>query len=130
MTHSIQYRVYYEDTDAGGIKYHGNFINFCERARTEFIISRGVSNQRLLKENIGVVVRHLECNYYAPAYLEDIVEVRTQVLSVKNSSFVLQHTILRDNVALFDMNVVLVCITPDGKPVRVPQMLLNILDKE
>ena len=125
--HSVTFRVYYEDTDAGGIKYHGNFISFCERARTEFIISRGLSNKIMREHNILAVVRHIEADYFSPAYLEDMLRVQTTVLEVKNSSFILQQTIFRDEEMLFNMKVVLVCINGDKRPVRIPQMLKEIL---
>jgi acyl-CoA thioester hydrolase len=125
--HTSTYRVYYEDTDAGGIMYHGNFVNFCERSRTEWINANGISNTELRERGVGIVVRHLEAEYYAPAVLEDIVNVTTEILEVKNSSFILKHTMMREETVLFDMKVVLVCITPEGRPMRIPDFFKNIL---
>jgi len=127
--HSISYRVYYEDTDAGGIMYHGNFINFCERARTEFINERGVSNKAVWEKGVGMVVRHLEADYQSPAYLEDMLEVSTDVLEVKNSSFILQQTITRGETTLFDMKVVLVCVNHQGRAIRIPDFLKKVLEE-
>ena len=78
MIHSVTYRVYYEDTDAGGIMYHGNFINFCERARTEFIGALGLSNKLLHETNNLAVVRHIDADYRMPAVLEDYLQIETE----------------------------------------------------
>lgn len=127
MTHSVTYRVYYEDTDAGGIMYHGNFINFCERARTEFIGALGLTNKQLKEQNALAVVRHIEADYQSPAYLEDYLRVETKILEIKNSSFILKQTIFRDEDTLFVMKVVLVCINDKLRPVRIPEVLKDIL---
>lgn len=126
--HTVTYRVYYEDTDAGGIMYHGNYINFCERARTEYINSKGLSNQEMHARNILTVVRHLEAHYFAPAFLEDQVTVQTEVAEIKNSSFILKQTIFRGEDTLFMMHVVLVCINSDKRPIRIPDALKTILE--
>ena len=118
--HKISYRVYYEDTDAGGIMYHGNFINFCERARTEYINDRGTTNRAIWEKGTGMVVRHLDADYLSPAYLEDMLEVVTSVEAVQNSSFIMKQTIYRDETILFDMKVVLVCVNHRGFAPRVP----------
>jgi acyl-CoA thioester hydrolase len=128
MNHVVTYRVYYEDTDAGGIMYHGNFINFCERARTEFINSRGLSNKALHQEDVLAVVRHIEADYLSPAYLEDFVRIETSVVEIKNSSFILQQTIFRGEDTLFNMKVVLVCINGMKRPVRIPDVIKKILE--
>ena len=130
MTHSVTYRVYYEDTDAGGIMYHSNFINFCERGRTEFIGARGLTNYDLKENNSLAVVRHIEADYRAPAFLEDYLRVETELLEIKNSSFILKQTIFRDEDTLFVMKVVLVCINEKMRPVRIPDVLKNILDNK
>ena len=127
MTHSVTYRVYYEDTDAGGIMYHGNFINFCERARTEFIGAQGLTNYQLKENNAMAVVRHIEADYRLPAYLENYLRIETEILEIKNSSFILKQTIFRDEDTLFVMKVVLVCINDKLRPIRIPEVLKNIL---
>ncbi len=127
MTHSVTYRVYYEDTDAGGIMYHGNFINFCERARTEFIGSLGLTNRLLHEKNMLAVVRHIEADYKMPAVLEDYLRIETELVEIKNSSFILKQVIFREEDELFAMKVVLVCINEKMRPVRVPDLLKNAL---
>ena len=69
MPHTFDLRVYYEDTDAGGIVYHANYLCFAERARTEFLHKLGFSNKKMLSEDIGIVVIHLEIDYKQPSFL-------------------------------------------------------------
>ena len=128
--HKISYRVYYEDTDAGGIMYHGNFINFCERARTEYINDRGTTNREIWEKGTGMVVRHLDADYLSPAYLEDMLEVVSSVEAVQNSSFIMKQTIYRGETILFDMKVVLVCVNHQGRAVRIPDFVKELLEEK
>lgn len=119
-----EYRVYYEDTDAGGIMYHGNFINFCERARSDLLREIGFpASEVAQKLNIGFVVRHLEAEYLRMAKLDDLLSVETTVKSIKNSSFIMRQVINCQNNAVFLMDVTLVCIDKNGRPVRTPEEL-------
>ena len=70
MKHRCEYRVYYEDTDAGGIMYHARYINWCERARIEFMMALGLSCSELANQQIQMVVRHIDAHYLKPAKLE------------------------------------------------------------
>lgn len=119
----MQIRVYYEDTDAGGIVYHSNYINFCERARSEHFFSRGLSPHL---ENGSFVVRHLECDYYAPAKLGEILHIDTKVQEIKNSSLILKQYISRDDTVLFEAKFVLVFINTKSKPSKIPQDLKDL----
>lgn len=127
-THQVDYRVYYEDTDAGGIMYHGNFINFCERGRSELLRSMGVPASEIwTKTGVGFVVRHLEAEYMAMARLDDLLSVVTSVKQMKNSSFQMTQKINLNkkdqNIAVFKMDVTVVCIDKMGKPTRIPEEL-------
>jgi acyl-CoA thioester hydrolase len=114
----MKIRVYYEDTDAGGIVYHSNYINFCERARSEAFFEKGM-NPHL---NIGsFVVRKLECDYLAPARLGDLLDVETKLIEVKNSSLVIEQNVYKEKVKLFSAKLILVFINPTGKPSRIPE---------
>lgn len=124
MKHRAQYRVYYENTDAGGITYHGDYINFCERARTDFMRDIGHSCRTLAeKDGVLFVIRHLEADYLKPSMLEDDLTVETCVGEVKNSSFIMHQTIFRHDDVLFTMTVTAVCVDVRGKPMRVPDAL-------
>lgn len=134
MTHSMDIRVYYEDTDAGGIVYYANYLRFCERGRTELLRSAGFENKPLMeREGFIFVVRHLEADYIASAYLDDVLTVKTSVDTVKNASFLMKQTIFcprnDELVKLFEMDVTLVCVGTNGKPVRVPENLKEVLLK-
>ncbi len=124
MQHELNVRVYYEDTDAGGIVYHASFIRFCERGRSELLRSVGITCPDL-DEQIGTkfVVRHMECEYYRPSRLDDLLTVKTCVISMKNSSFTMKQSIFCHESHLFDMVVTLVCIDRNGRAMRVPQIL-------
>lgn len=128
--HKLDIRIYYEDTDAGGIVYYANYLKFCERGRTELLRSAGFENKPLMeREGFIFVVRHLEADYLASAYLDDILSVNTSVELLKNASFIMKQTIFRHDVKLFEMTVTLVCVGTNGKPVRLPQNLREALEK-
>lgn len=121
MTHSIDFRVFYEDTDAGGIVYHANHLKFGERGRTEFLRKLGFSNSGVASENgLLFVVRRIEADYLRPARLDDLLTVKTALQTVKNTSFVMKQDIMRGEEHLFSMSVLLVCVGRDGKPVGIP----------
>ncbi len=132
MTHSLDIRVYYEDTDADGIVFHPNFLSFCERGRTEFLHDLGFTNTSLKAEYGTVfVVRHIEADYLKPALFEERLRIKTGVRVVKNSSLVMAQSIYHLNdkdeeAILFEMDVTLVCVNADTKKaVRIPEVLRN-----
>lgn len=93
-------RIYYDDTDAGGVVYHSNYLRLCERARSDVFYDRGMS------PNIDgghFVVRHIEADFIKPAKLGDLVEVKSKVLEIKNASLKILQTVYRDDVKLFEM---------------------------
>ena len=122
----MQIRVYYEDTDAGGIVYHTNYIKYCERARSEHFFTRGMmpgeSNQS------GFVVRKINADFLGSAVLGDLIEVTTSVIGSKKSSITLLQEIYKEDKKLFSMEVLLVYVEA-GKPRRIPEHLLNILQE-
>jgi acyl-CoA thioester hydrolase len=119
--HSFALRVYYEDTDAQGIVYYGNYLRFIERARTEMFRDAGFDHAAFAKDNGAFfVVRHVDIDYLAPAYLDNQLTVQTKLESIGNASVTLEQNIERDGIRLVASRVVLVCINNDGKPVRVP----------
>lgn len=123
-THQVDYRVYYEDTDAGGIMYHGNFINFCERGRSELLREVGLPSSEVAKKlGVGFVVRHLDADYLKMVKLDDLLTVETSLKSMKNSSFLMKQAISCQNSVVFLMDVTLVCIDAKGKPTRIPEIL-------
>lgn len=131
MHHILPCRVYYENTDAGGIVYHGQYLNFAERGRTEFLRSIGHQSSDLTRD-LGVmfVARYLDINYFAPAFLDDVLNVHTSIAELKNTSFTMRQTFFRqknekENVEkIAELMVTLVSVQANSiKPVRVPEVL-------
>lgn len=122
--HRFHCRIYYEDTDAGGIVYHANYLKFAERARTEWLRELDL-HQSELKESQQVffVVRHAEIDYFASARLDDLLEVQTRLSSLKNTSLTLCQDIYRDDARIAAIQVVIVCLNLEGRPVRIPEMI-------
>ena len=107
----MKIRVYYEDTDLGGVVYHSNYLNFCERARSELFFSQGKSP--VLEEG-HFVAKSLEADFVKPALFGDVLEVKTELLTLKHASFTLQQTIFRGEEKLFSMKIKLAYLTHDG----------------
>ena len=123
---NLQIRVYFQDTDAGGVVYHGSYVNFLERARTEWLREcYGYSNAGLMKEfGVVFVVRSLKMDYLKPALLDDLLTVSAQIKEVGRSRVVLQQSVLRGEEILTEAEIHLVCVTVDGfRPVAVPSIL-------
>ena len=124
MPHTFDLRIYYEDTDAGGIVYHANYLRFAERARTEFLHKIGLSNQKMLAEDTGIVVSHVEIDYKQPALLEDKLTVETSVIKMGAATMLLQQDIKRKGelIAAIKISLVFMRISAQ-KPTRIPDDL-------
>jgi len=123
---TLPIRVYFQDTDAGGVMYHASYVNFLERARTEWLREcYGYSNAGLMKEfGVVFVVRSLKLDYMKPALLDDLLTVGAQLKEVGRSRVTLQQSVMRGDEKLVDAEIHLVCVTVDGfKPVSVPGAL-------
>lgn len=129
MIHAVQIRVYYEDTDAGGIVYYANYLKYAERGRTEWLRARRLENSVLRgEEGILFVVRRVEADYHKPARLDDFLEVRSRVTGFKNASFSMDQEIWRGDEKLFGMKVDLACVDVNGKPARLPGKVRKALE--
>lgn len=125
-------RVYYEDTDAGGIVYYANYLKFAERARTEFIRSLGCRQQDGLEadEACGFAVKHLEIEYHRPAVLDDALEVTCRVTEIKGASAVMHQEIWRGDELLVSLDVRVAYLSLKKKrPVRIPENLVSEIQK-
>ena len=123
---SVPIRVYFQDTDAGGVVYHGSYVNFLERARTEWLREcYGYSNADLMKQfGVVFVVRSLKLDYLKPARLDDVLAVSAQIKDVGRSRVALQQCVMRGEDRLVEAEIHLVCVTLDGfRPVAVPDVL-------
>ena len=127
-----RFRVYYEDTDAGGVVFYANYLKFIERGRTEYLRDLGFDQGSLAKEkNIVFVVKSLSADYLSPAYLDDIIEVQTIIKSNKNASLVFTQKILslEKNTVLFNAEVKVVSVLKNNlKPCAVPQEIMEKLN--
>ena len=122
---SLPVRVYFQDTDAGGVVYHANYLNFMERSRTEWLRTHGYSNAGLMKEFGTVfVVRSLKLDYLKPALLDDLLDVTAQIKDIGRSRISLLQTVRRGAEVLTEAEVHLVCVSLESfKPVSVPEVL-------
>ncbi|MDP1593862.1 MAG: tol-pal system-associated acyl-CoA thioesterase [Gallionella sp.] len=118
-------RVYFQDTDAGGVVYHASYVNFMERARTEWLRTHGYSNAGLMKEfGVVFVVRSMKLDYLRPALLDDMLDVTAQVKDIGRSRITLLQTVRREDELLTEAEVHLVSVSLETfKPVRVPEAL-------
>ena len=121
MIHTFDFRVYYEDTDAGGIVYHANYLKFAERARTEFLHKLGLSNQQLLNKNMAFIVSKIEIDYKRPAILEDNLTVETSIIKMGAATLLLRQDIKRQEELISSLKVsVAVVSLSEKRPVRMP----------
>ena len=127
-----RFRVYYEDTDAGGVVFYANYLKFIERGRTEYLRDLGFDQGSLaLEKNIVFVVKSLSADYLSPAYLDDMIEVQTIIKSNKNASLVFTQKILslEKNTVLFNAEVKVVSVLKNNlKPCAVPQEIMEKLN--
>lgn len=123
-------RIYYEDTDAGGVVYYANYLKFAERARTEFIRAVGFNQQERLSsdERAGFVVRHCEIDYQAPAMLDDLLTVSCEISEFGGASATMHQEIRRGDQLLVTLDVKVVYVLLKNKrPSRIPNELKNLL---
>ena len=129
-------RVYYDSTDAGGVVYHSRYLDFCERARTEFLRSRGIIQSKLLAESgIGFVVKNANLEFKKSAKLDDLLQISTKI--IENNGIIIKmsqeiYLISREGIdipkdLLFEMSVNLVCINKNFRPTRMPKDIVEKL---
>lgn len=128
----MEFRIYYEDTDAGGVAYHGRYLGFFERGRTEFFRERGFSVQQLHEEGSIFPVVRMEIDFRYPARLDDLVRIESKIISAGNTSFMMQQHLFRshDNKLLAEGKVTLVCVDSTMKPKRLPTQLKELAQSE
>jgi acyl-CoA thioester hydrolase len=119
-------KVYYEDTDAGGIVYYANYLKYLERARTEALAKIGLSNLQI-KEKFGSLIIVKSCNieYKKSAHLEDQLKIRSFIKSVTKTSFFMNQFITKDKISIVEAQVHLVFVNEKGKPIKVPDIIFN-----
>jgi acyl-CoA thioester hydrolase len=124
-------RVYYEDTDAGGIVYYANYLKFLERARTEWLRSFGFNQNRLLEQSIGFVVKRVEMDNNAAAKIDDLLTINSQIIELKRASMTFQQTITNANEKrLVSALIRVACVDlSQMKPVAIPKSILGEISR-
>jgi len=116
----MKVKIYYEDTDAGGVVYYANYLRYMERARTEFLSDRGIDVAEYHNKGYFFPVVHVDINYKRPARLGDIIEITAELIEMTNVTVTFRQDIFRDDMLLVESTVKLACINTDGKPRRLP----------
>ena len=126
---SFTVKVYYEDTDAGGVVYYANYLKYLERARSEAIYSLGYTNSSIL-EQFGVLLIVKSCNieYRKPARFEDTLEIISEIKSFTKTSFLMKQSISRNNEIISDAEIHIVSVDKNGKPSKIPEDLKKKLE--
>ena len=119
-------KVYYEDTDAGGVVYHANYLKYLERARTEALIKIGLSNLKI-KDNFKALIIVKSCNidYKKSAYLEDELSIKSYILYSTKTSLVMSQTIFKNKIIIVDAKIQLVFVNEKAKPIKIPKLVLD-----
>ena len=126
MSHQFNLKVYYEDTDMGGIVYHANYLKFIERARSTWVAELGVDQLRLQASGVVFAVRNISAQYLAPARMGDNLLVCSRVIVTTAARWVLDQVVKRDGMVLFTAEVTIVMIGLGGSPRRLPKELRRI----
>ena len=124
FTHDV--KVYYEDTDAGGVVYYANYLKYLERARTEALSVIGLSNIKI-KNDFGTLIIVKSCNieYKKSAYLEDNLQIKSFINSTSKTSFIMNQSIFKDKDLIVEAQIHLVFINEKSKPVKIPEKILS-----
>ena len=115
-------KIYYEDTDSGGVVYYANYLKFLERARTEALFSIGFSNNKIQEQfNSLIIVKSCNIEYKRSAHLEDELTIRSFVKLITKTSFVMNQIISKEKDVIVEAKIHLVFINKEGKPVKIPE---------
>ena len=119
-------KVYYEDTDAGGVVYYANYLKYLERARTEALIKIGLSNLKI-RDNFQALIIVKSCNidYKKSAYLEDELKIKSYILSLTKTSFVMSQTIIKNKIVIVEAKIQLVFVNEKAKPIKIPKLVVD-----
>ena len=119
-------KVYYEDTDAGGVVYYANYLKYLERARTEALIKIGLSNLKIRDSfKALIIVKSCNIDYKKSAYLEDELNIKSYILSLTKTSFVMSQTIIKNKIVIVEAKIHLVFVNEKAKPVKIPKLVVE-----
>tara|TARA_B100000674_G_scaffold457288_1_gene432612 strand:+ start:195 stop:608 length:414 start_codon:yes stop_codon:yes gene_type:complete len=121
-------KVYYEDTDAGGVVYYANYLRFLERARSEALSEVGLSNLKIKKDyGALIVVKSCNIDFNKSARLEDKLKINSNIISFSKTSFTMSQSIYRNKDIIVNSKVHLVFVNEKSKPIKIPTNILKIL---
>tara|TARA_A100001011_G_scaffold218473_1_gene226437 strand:- start:665 stop:1081 length:417 start_codon:yes stop_codon:yes gene_type:complete len=119
-------KVYYEDTDAGGVVYYANYLKYLERGRTEALAKIGLSNLKIKNDyKAHIIVKSCNINYKKSAFLEDELNIKSYIISITRTSFVMSQTIIMKNIVIVESNIHLVFVSEKLKPIKIPKLILD-----
>lgn len=128
--HTFPIRIYYEDTDAGGVVYYANYLKFAERARTEALRLAGIDQSELIKTHqIAFVVRHVDIEFLKPARLDDLLTIETILTDISRVSIRMRQTVKRGDETLVELTVKLAIVDSDMKLARLPDSIGQSMKK-
>ena len=124
-----KFKIYYEDTDLGGVVYYANYLKYLERARSEAIYSLGLTNIKLQKDyGALIIVKSCNIEYKKPARFEDELEIISSVLTKTKTSFTMKQIIKKHEELISEADVQLVTVNKEGKPIKIPEILEKFLN--
>lgn len=131
--HVLPVRVYFEDTDAGGVVYHASYVRFAERGRTDFLRLLGTDARRLIdgsesREPAAFMVRRMNCDFLRPARMDDVLHVETRVKQLGGASVTLDQAITLDGRRIFEAEVTVVLVSVSGKPLRLSEAVRDAFE--
>lgn len=119
-----------EDTDASGFVYHANYLKYLERARAMLLYHKGISHAQLIqKEKLMFMVKSCEIDYQKPAHFEDELKIYTDIEEIVGARVKIKQSIVRGAALLVKANIILACVTTQGRPVRIPPFVATVLKK-
>ena len=126
---NFKFKIYYEDTDSGGVVYYANYLKYLERARSEAIYSLGLTNIKLQKDyGALIIVKSCNIEYKIPAKFEDELKIISSILSKTKTSFTMLQIIKKNEEIVSEAKVQLVTVNKVGKPIKIPEILNNLLN--
>lgn len=130
LTTALDIRVYYEDTDFSGLVYHANYLKYFERGRTEGLRQCGFTNSDLMarEEPLVFAVRKMDLDYHLAARMDDLLTITTTVTEVKGARMIFDQKAERDGALIASAQVIVACLTPEGRPRRIPQDVISVFN--
>jgi len=123
-------RIYYQDTDAGGVVYFANYLKFAEKSWFEYLLSIGIDLMEWQSQDTYIIVKTVHLDLMEKILYGDTITVKTEVKDVKNAYFILEHTVLKDEKITTRIETTMVCISSQGRPKRIPDGFKDKLLKQ